>query len=1164
MNFTLRAFVTRLIWLCILPLLLLAAWLAIDSAQQQQAASMVAARHVAENMATSISNRLSARIKGLSILALSPLVDDPRRWPELYREALGYEQSFGSHVIFATAATPMQMLFNTRVSYDAKLLPLPQPEGRGAAPYAVATAQPAVGDIVIGPFSASPLVAVAVPVMRQGRVAYVMLTTIGIEQFQERFDQFKMPAKWAISLVDGRGQRIARRAPPETNTARDVDPSGRIAVSVAQTPWSVVLEIPADELRLPLYLSMSKLLAWLLAALILGIIGGRLAGRRLLGDIKMLLANGEGDAPRSRIVEIAAVGDQLKAAAAQRKADTEALEASEMRFSVTFEQAAVGIALVDPEGHWLRVNRRLAAIVGYSKEELLRKTFQDITHPNDLADDLEQMYRMLAGEIENYSIEKRYLRKDGSQVWIHLTVALVRMPDGKPDYFISVVEDINSRKEAERKTRQAAIVFESTREGVMICNLDGRLLAVNKAFTEISGYAEAEALGKKPSLQKSNRHGPEFYQALWASVHQTGQWQGEVWNRRKTGEVYPAWMTISTVRDKQGRPTQYVGVFTDISQLKHSEAELAHLAHYDPLTDLPNRLLLQSRIGHALDRAGRRSQRTALLFIDLDHFKTVNDSLGHVAGDELLVMVTRRLRDRVRDEDTLGRFGGDEFIMVLEPIGDPEDAAGVAQDLLAALAMPFVLSGGNEVYIGASIGISIYPEDGNRAEEVLRNADTAMYRAKEQGRNRFCFYTADMNTHALAQLALEAALRHALDRGELILHYQPKVNMGTGQMTGAEALIRWQREGVGLVPPTEFIPLAEKTGLIVPIGTWVIDEACRQLRLWGNMGWSGLQLAINVSGRQFHAGNLPALVADALNRHGVPPDRLELELTESMLMDDPDATVATLTALKGIGVTLALDDFGTGYSSFAYLSRFPIDVLKIDQSFVRNIVSEPQAAMIAVSIIDLAHRLRLKVVAEGVETEAQLGYLRQRDCDTLQGYYFARPMPADAFEVLLRDGKKMPVPSVDNEYSRTLLIVDDEPNVLAALRRILHIEGYRILTAGGARQGLELMATTPAQVILADERMPEMIGTEFLRRVKELYPDTVRIILTGSADLESITRAVNESAVYKFLQKPWEEAHLRKEIHDAFLFHKYVIKSRPAAGQESASAFSIGNGFPDD
>lgn len=683
------------------------------------------------------------------------------------------------------------------------------------------------------------------------------------------------------------------------------------------------------------------------------------------------------------------------------------LQNLEERFRATFEQAAVGIAHVAPDGQWLRVNEKLCDIVAYPREELLRLNFQRITHPDDLGMDEALVRRVLAGEIDSYDLDKRYIRKDGSEVWTHLTVALVRDALRAPEYFIAVVEDITVRKtaeaallEREARLRQAASVFESAREGVMITDAGGVLLAVNRAFVDITGYSEADVLGRNPNMLRSGRHGPEFFQAMWTSLIQSGQWQGELWNRRKNGELYPCWMTISRVLDEHQQTANYVGLLTDISQVRRSEEQLAHLAHYDPLTELPNRLLLQSRLEHALDHARRGSNRVALLFINLDHFQIINDSLGHRAGDLLLLETSRRLRGRVRSEDTLGRLGGDEFLLILESVTSPDTAAEAAQFILSALEAPFRFGEETELYITASIGISIFPDNGQTANELLRDADTALHQAKAQGRNRFCFYTAAMNADAIARLELDAALRRAIGRKEFALYYQPKLDLQNGRITGAEALIRWPR-GDRVDGPGSFIPMAEATGLIVAIGTWVIDDACRQLHAWQARFGAWGRVAVNVSARQFHSGKLLDVVSDALARHGVPAGSLELELTESMLMDDPLHTIEVLHGLKGLGVNLSLDDFGTGYSSFGYLSRFPIDALKIDQSFVRDITADPESGLIAVSIVELAHRMKLKVVAEGIETVVQRDYLKACKCDEMQGYLFSRPVPAADFEDLL-------------------------------------------------------------------------------------------------------------------------------------------------------------------
>jgi diguanylate cyclase (GGDEF)-like protein/PAS domain S-box-containing protein len=549
------------------------------------------------------------------------------------------------------------------------------------------------------------------------------------------------------------------------------------------------------------------------------------------------------------------------------------------------------------------------------------------------------------------------------------------------------------RQRIDEKLRQSAKVFESTRDGVMITDLDGRIVQVNAAFTAISGYSADEALGRTPRLLRSGRQDRAFFADLWDSVRRLGYWQGEVWNRRRNGEIYPQWLSISTVFDDRRQPSHYVGVGTDITQLKRSEQQLQHLAHHDPLTGLPNRLLGQSRLEHALQRCVRHGGRLGVVFLDLDGFKHINDSLGHPIGDSVLTEIARRLRLRLRSEDTLARLGGDEFLLVLEDLGTPADAANIARKLLDALQLPLALDG-RELFVTASIGIAMYPDDGSSWSELIRNADTAMYQAKAAGRDQFCFYTADMNANALAQLELEAALRQALVQRRFELHYQPKVELDSGRTVGFEALLRMRDARGDLMQPDAFIPLAERSGLIVPIGAWVLEAACREARRWHDDGHVDTTIAVNVSTCQFRSPEFTDHVRRALEVSGLPGHALELELTESVLMDNPEHTIERLVALKRSGVRLALDDFGTGYSSLGYLLRLPIDSLKIDRSFVDGLGRDAHAIDIVHSIIGLARRMRLRVVAEGVETEAQMISLRDYGCDEIQGYLLSRPLTA--------------------------------------------------------------------------------------------------------------------------------------------------------------------------
>ncbi|TCJ11666.1 EAL domain-containing protein [Parasulfuritortus cantonensis] len=596
---------------------------------------------------------------------------------------------------------------------------------------------------------------------------------------------------------------------------------------------------------------------------------------------------------------------------------------------------------------------------------------------------------------------------EGETRWLETSKEPLRDPRGQVIGVVGIFRDVTERIRAEEKLRQAAKVFESTTEGVMITALDGKVIAVNQAFTDITGYSEAEVLGGNPRQLKSSRHEADFYRTMWQEIRDKGLWQGEIWNRRKSGEIYPEWLTINTVRDQAGRPINYVGVFSDISAVKQTEAKLNFLAHHDPLTELPNRMLFNDRLEHAIQRAKRESARLALLFIDLDQFKHVNDSLGHPIGDKLLCLVAQVLSASVRAEDSVARLGGDEFVVLLEGIADVDYASDVARKILAALIKPHRLDG-HDLVVGASIGISAYPEDGGDAATLLRNADTAMYHSKAEGRNTFRYYSAELTRSARERLTLEGELRQAIERGEFELHYQPQVAVADGAIVGVEALVRWRHRVGGLISPARFIPLAEETGLIVPLGEWVLRTACAQFQAWRNdPSLSPFTLAVNLSPRQFRNKGLVQLVRAILEETGMPPRQLELEITEGAVMEQPEAARSTLLALKSLGIKLAIDDFGTGYSSLAYLRRFPINVLKIDQSFMRDIPNDVGASEIAATIIAMARNLNLKVLAEGVETGDQLAFLMARGCDYSQGYLHSRPLDGDAFAALLRGSPRL-------------------------------------------------------------------------------------------------------------------------------------------------------------
>jgi len=563
----------------------------------------------------------------------------------------------------------------------------------------------------------------------------------------------------------------------------------------------------------------------------------------------------------------------------------------------------------------------------------------------------------------------------------------------------------HEREQSESSARLAASAMANTIEGIIITDAAGNIVSVNQAFTAITGYASEEVVGRKPSVLASGHHGELFYADMWKTLSEDGHWQGEVWDRRKNGEMYAELLSISAVRSPRGEITHYVGVFNDISQYKDYEARLEHLANHDALTGLPNRVLLNDRIEEALARARRSNGMVCVMFIDLDHFKHVNDSLGHAIGDRLLKEVAARLQSCVRESDTVARLGGDEFTIVLECLGHPDEASLVVRKLHDALAQPVAIDE-HQLYVSTSIGISFFPQDGQDAATLLQHADTAMYRAKEEGRDRHKFYASDMNQRAQEFITMANSLHAALDRGEFFLEYQPRVDLDGGGIVGAEALVRWQHPELGRIPPDKFIPLAEETGLINGIGDWVLRTACTQGRRWHDAGFP-VRIGVNLSARQFRKQDFVERLLAVLAQTGFPAAMLDLEITESLMMHDPDSARRILDRLSALGLTIALDDFGTGYSSLSYLKQFPIDCVKIDRSFIRDIPGDADSTAIVKTIIAMARNLRLSLIAEGVETAEQCAHLRAEGCDEAQGYFFSRPLSAPDLEDMLRRGETL-------------------------------------------------------------------------------------------------------------------------------------------------------------
>ncbi len=627
-------------------------------------------------------------------------------------------------------------------------------------------------------------------------------------------------------------------------------------------------------------------------------------------------------------------------------------------------------------------------------------------HPDDLARVERVLEEHVSGKRDAIESEHRIKNARGEWVWVLSRGKIVeRDENGAPVRVAGTARDITRTREAERQRRIADEVIRSMTEAVTVTDLEFRFVSVNASFTRMTGYSEGEIIGQASSVLNCAQHSEDFHQALRNTVQRTGHWSGEIWQRRRDGSEFLCWLELSEVTDEHRVRTHWVGVLTDITDRKRAEQELRYLANYDTLTGLPNRTLLGERLAHALIRARRHGSKVGVLFLDLDRFKHVNDSLGHAAGDRLLKAAAARLINSVRDSDTVARLGGDEFTVVVEDLADQAHAERVAQKLIDAFSAPLDIDGRSEVVISPSIGISIYPDHGQVPTDLLKFADTAMYQAKERGRNTYQTYTEAMDVQARLRANMVAHLHKALERGEFHLVFQPKVAIADGRVTGCEALLRWRNPALGAVPPSTFIPIAEEAGLIVPIGEWVLREALGQVQRWTRAGISSTTVAVNVSMLQLLRGELYTRLKALLEDFRVPGHRLELELTESVVMANAEQSISTLTQIKSLGVRLAIDDFGTGYSSLAYLKRLPIDTLKIDKEFVGDITTDADDEAITATIITMAHSLGLETVAEGVETQQQMEYLREQDCDELQGFLISAPLDAERCLKFLLDRK---------------------------------------------------------------------------------------------------------------------------------------------------------------
>ena len=638
-------------------------------------------------------------------------------------------------------------------------------------------------------------------------------------------------------------------------------------------------------------------------------------------------------------------------------------------------------------------------------------------HPEDLPRVQKLLQEHIVGHSDVFESEHRIRNARGEWVWVRSRGKVVeRDASGSPLRMAGTARDITIIRRSERERRVALEVLRSMSEAVAVIDLDFRFISVNPAFSRITGYSEEEVIGQNSRLLDSSQHSAEFYRRVRDVLERTGHWAGEMWQRRKDGEEFLGWIEMSEVRDAMGLRSHFVAVVNDITDKKRAEQELRYLANYDTLTGLPNRALLSERLGRAIVRARRQETRVAVLFLDLDRFKDINDSLGHAAGDRLLKAAATRLQATVGASDTVARLGGDEFTVVLEDVESIPAVERMAREILTAFSMPLEVDDRHDVSITPSLGISLYPDHALVPTDLLKFSDTAMYQAKAEGRNTYQIYNETMDAESRRRATILASLRKALDRGEFRMVYQPRMALADGRITGVESLLRWHSAELGEILPTVFIPLAEESGLILQIGDWVLNEALQTLKRWRSHGLSEISIGINVSVLQLLRGNLPDTLRHLIHDLGVPANRIELEVTESMVMQNAEQTTHVLNELRKLGITLAIDDFGTGYSSLVYLKRLPIDTLKIDKEFIGDLTRDPDDEAITATIITMGHSLGLNVIAEGVESEQQLSYLREQGCDEIQGFWLSPPLDAHRCLAFIRSWQPSAVAAIPAPY----------------------------------------------------------------------------------------------------------------------------------------------------
>ncbi len=800
------------------------------------------------------------------------------------------------------------------------------------------------------------------------------------------------------------------------------------------------------------------------------------------------------------------------------------------RLTTTLESITDGFFTLDRQWRFTYLNREAEKTLGYSRRQLIDQNLW-MAFPDAVGSRFEVEYRRAMTSQTAVHFEAYY-----SPLRLWCETHAYPSDEGLAVYF----RNINQRKTAERQLHLLERSIESTLNGVVIADAgrpDHPIVYVNAAFERITGYSRDEVLGHNCRFLQGEHTAPKAISEIRRGLAAQRDIHVTLRNYHKDGTPFWNDLYLSPVRNEAGEVSHFIGVQNDISAQREYESQLAYNANHDALTGLPNRWLLEDRLRQDCQFANRHGLLQGVLFIDLDGFKPINDTLGHTLGDRVLIEVARRLSETVRPGDTVARFGSDEFVVLLPELVSEEDALPLVEGVLNSVARPYRLTD-SELRLTASIGIATGHGEIEDPMNLVQQADLAMYKAKRLGRNTYHWYTEDLNHKVSERVRLRSDLQQAIDEEQFELHYQPQIHGPSGTVIGFEALIRWRHPLHGFVSPADFISLAEDTGQIIPISDWVLATACRDNRHLNSLGLGEFRMGVNVSPMQFQRRHFVDGVLQNLDAAGLSPSLLELELTEGILMEKADYAIETLHALRQAGLSVAIDDFGTGFSSLSYLKYLPVDKIKIDRSFIQEVISDHRDAAIIQGVLSMAIPLQLQVVAEGVETQAQYAYLRKHLCDLYQGYYFARPMPLADLEIYLREhhaARHLDKARQNGDEDRqTLLLLDDEPNILNALNRALRRDGYRILTTSNPHEAFELLATHEVQVIISDQRMPAMSGTEFLHRVKDLYPQTMQIVLSGYTDLKTVTTAINEGAIYKFLTKPWDDDELRLVVQRAF------------------------------